>query len=71
MKNSPCFNCPFRFVGCHSVCGVYKDWKDEVAAFRAAHWMYYAGQQAADAHTKDTIAKNLKRLPTKRKVGQR
>ena len=71
MKNSPCNHCPLRFVGCHSYCKEYKDWKNEVAAFRAAHRMYYAGQQAADAHTKDTIAKNLKRLPTKRKVGQR
>lgn len=71
MKDSPCHNCPRREVGCHSSCEDYKAWQDTNAAERAARWVYYAGQQDADAHTKETISKSLKRLPTRRKVGQR
>ena len=36
MKNSPCFNCPYRKPTCHDFCAEYLDWHAEVVAFDKA-----------------------------------
>lgn len=28
MKNAPCKNCGDRFVGCHSICPLYKEFQE-------------------------------------------
>lgn len=32
---SPCKDCPERFVGCHSSCEKYKQYRSELDAFKA------------------------------------
>lgn len=35
---APCHNCPNRFVGCHSSCREYGDFKEKVAQENAAKY---------------------------------
>ena len=65
MTNSPCYKCAGRFVGCHADCPDYAAWVFARAVERARR----RTPKDADAHTKATIARNLKRAQTKRQVG--
>ncbi len=35
MQTKPCYNCPDRHPHCHSTCGEYKDFKDDIEAKNA------------------------------------
>ena len=65
MVNAPCFECDKHSTECHADCPDYAAWVDVRAAERAARRI----PRDADAHTKATIARNLKRAQTKRQVG--
>ena len=67
MNNSPCYKCPDRTLVCHASCVAYREWLE------SHHAQQVAARIAvdADAHAKQTIARNMKRANTKRRVGQR
>lgn len=67
MKNSPCYKCPIHTTVCHAQCVAYREWLDKHRAEQAASRV----AADADAHTRQTIARNADRAKTKRRVGQR
>lgn len=67
MDNAPCYKCPDRTLVCHASCVAYREWLDKYRAEQAAAKV----AADADAHTRQTIARNTDRAKTKRRVGQR
>lgn len=63
-------DCMKRHVGCQSECEEFIKWQAVHAQEKAAQWLYYAGANDAEAHSKDTKVKIGKRCQSKRKVGQ-
>jgi len=66
VRNAPCYECTERAPECHADCPKYTAWVEARAVERAKR----KAPKDADAHTKATIAKNLKRAQTKRQVGR-
>lgn len=69
MKDSPCNGCGRRSVvpNCHGYCKEYKDWLAGVWAEKDAlrDWT------EADDVNKDRLAKNCRKVKSRRQVGQR
>ena len=72
MRQSPCYNdgkgCELRTVepNCHDTCEMYLAWVADLAAENDER----RKPGEADAHTKQTIARNCKRAGLKKRVGQ-
>lgn len=62
----PCYECPDRFAGCHSTCGLYAEYKAKIAEEKTAASAAYAPLWMANDYEVKEKRKNSRKKEVER-----
>lgn len=61
LRTAPCKDCPDRFVGCHSTCEKYIQFKKDVRKDRQEHWGDYIREREIEEYVIIAMQKSKRR----------